>query len=183
MASHNNNNNHPAATDRIDYHQLKVADLRAICRQYGLAVSGVKAALIERIQAHLESQQLKQQQQHQPSPATVDSSLARFTPRAPDDDVRSNFLQALIEEYLHARGGRASSRDLGRYLAVNPASSNGRKYPSALVELKETTRGGLRQFVGQYPERFGLVAGNDSEHEYEFWVSLLAKPTATTTKR
>lgn len=165
-----------SAANIVDYSQLKVSDLRIICRQHGLIVSGVKASLIERITAHLESQVEQQQQQQD----LVDQPDL-FSTQTPED-VRSEYLQGLVEEYLHAGGGRANSRHLGRYLAANPSSApSDIRYPSALAELKSTTRGGLRQFVGQYPSRFGLVDGSDGDHEYEFWVFLVASIATTGT--
>jgi hypothetical protein len=67
---------------------------------------------------------------------------------------------------LLAKGGTASSRDIGRYLQANKSSS-GRPPPtdSALKELKREY-GGLSRFVDCYSELFSRDDDAGDEHAF-----------------
>lgn len=110
-----------------------VAQMREICRENNLPVSGKKIELLERIQNHFNVKV-----------ESDDTNMERVDP--------STRLEMLVLEYVKAAGGEASSRDVGRYLAVNKASSDrlakskGERMVSALQEMKEL-HGGLLKFV------------------------------------
>jgi len=144
----NNNNNHndvATATATVttndlteDYSSHKIAELKERCRQRGLAVSGTKAVLLQRVLDDVETeskqqrQQRQQQQQQQHKPATTTTTTT--TPSSPI----IQYLDKLIKEYLLASGGEASSRDIGRYLTAKEISERrGISYGSALKELKD----------------------------------------------
>jgi hypothetical protein len=147
----------------IDYSEFTVAELKDICRKNKLPVSGVKATLIKRIEDHMAEK--KEAKNH-----IMDNV---------DPDRR---LEMLVLEYLHATGGEASSRDVGRYLAANKASDQrlaleqGQRNVSALKEMKERY-GSLLRFVERselcnyygkdaspVSHEFTVVAANDAQH-------------------
>ncbi|KAG7346497.1 NYN domain containing protein [Nitzschia inconspicua] len=117
----------------LDLDKCTLVELRAICRENGLAVSGKKAELLERVQKHLSL--------NERSDETITEQV--------DPSTR---LEMLVLEYVKAAGGEATSRDVGRYLVVNKASSdrlsrqNDGRPISALQEMKELY-GGLLKFV------------------------------------
>jgi hypothetical protein len=85
-------------------------------------------------------------------------------------------LQELVKEYLHASGGRASSRDIGRYLAASKRENDNFAGPvSALTELK-AGYGGLTSFFQANEEFFSVdqdFADGDGEGgKYAFQVLL-----------
>jgi NYN domain/SAP domain len=116
-----------------ELNECTVVQLKDICRENNLPVSGKKIDLLERIQNHFA---LK-----------IRNDIA-----AMDKVDPSTRLEMLVLEYVKAAGGEASSRDVGRYLTVNQASnnrlalSNGGRRVSALQEMKEL-HGALLKFV------------------------------------
>lgn len=70
------------------------------------------------------------------------------------DAAVSAHLEALIKEYLTASGGKAGSRDIGRYLAANSDSRKGNR--SALTELKDAY-GSLLTFVLSRSDTFSVL--------------------------
>jgi hypothetical protein len=120
-----------------DFSIRTVPELREICRKKGLAVSGRKAELVERIQSYDTGQREK-----------------NGTKKGISVERR---LENIILEYLRAKGGAASSRRVAQYLAANSASKErqevmgqiGRKV-TALAELKEIY-GSLNAFVEKSP--------------------------------
>lgn len=70
------------------------------------------------------------------------------------DPAISSHLETLVKDYLHASGGLAGSRDIGRYLAANSGSRRGNK--SALTELKETY-GSLLTFILTRQDVFAVL--------------------------
>ena len=100
-----------------------------------MPVSGKKADLIQRLKEDDESKK--------------DKDIISHADLEPQD-----YLHGLIMEYLHVKGGEASSRDVGRYLAANSASPKGgltkdqNTRVSALQELKKLS-GSLKQFLSQ----------------------------------
>jgi hypothetical protein len=117
-----------------DFSTLTVAKLKEVCRERSLPVSGKKDELIKRIEDAIEAEKEKTQ------------------PVALEEMEPSDYLHGLILEYLQVKGGQASSRDVGRYLAANKASpkrmltEDGRV--AALTELKEFS-GSLHKFAVQ----------------------------------
>lgn len=70
-------------------------------------------------------------------PHVGSSSSSSSSTKIDLDNATSPHLEALIKEYLTASGGKAGSRDIGRYLAANSDSQKGGNKRSALTELKE----------------------------------------------
>ena len=128
----------------VDYNVLTIQKLKEICREKGLKVSASKKIeLVERIEEHLKSENMQEE-------------------NTSDEKGPVEYLKSLVLEYLHASGGRASSRDVGRYLAANKGSTG--RNTSALAELKETY-GNLNVFIKQVP-CFFVVPGPDGGHEF-----------------
>ena len=153
-----------------DFSELKVAELKKECRERGLPVSGTKAALLERIQADVERQieQLKEEndartQMRRPHMSGRINGEGRGLPSRQVHPIdvppkTEQYLEGLVREYIKARGGRASSRDIGRYLSVNADSTGQAGNPqegrrTALSELK-SLYGGLNGFIMNRPESF-----------------------------
>jgi hypothetical protein len=96
-------------------------------------------------------------------------------------------IEELIREYLHASGGEASSRNIGRYLAANAAfparksgdAMNGTFHDSALKQLKHHY-GSLAGYLSTKENVFDKVSndfqsrqgGNDSPLDHSFVVRL-----------
>ena len=72
------------------------------------------------------------------------------------DSAASPHLEALIKECLTASGGKAGSRDIGRYLAANSDSRKGGNNRSALTELKEIF-GSLLAFIMSREDVFTVL--------------------------
>lgn len=148
-----------------DYSKMTVATLKEICREKNLPVSGKKDDLKERLEecyqeyeklARIASQKRRLEWKEAPrkaiarinAPSNVYSStlpqldLTQTTKTI--DSRTAAHLEELVKEYLTARGGVASSRDIGRYLAANSDSGKGNQ--SALAELKESY-GSLLSFL------------------------------------
>ena len=139
-----------AAPERpADYSTKTVTELRELCRGKGLKVSGKKSELVERLEGASED----------------DSS---------EDDSSFRYLEDLILEYLHASGGKSSSRGVGRYFTANKPSPHCTKdnpsIKTALHELKQQY-GSLRQFVG-LSEKVEEEEGSD----YEFFIHAPSRP-------
>lgn len=88
------------------------------------------------------------------------------------DTGLSAHLENLIKEYLRASGGKASSRDVGRYLAANGASRRGSK--SALTELKEAY-GSLLSFLRLRTNLFVVIDEEGYGGHYGFEIKLKHK--------
>lgn len=135
-----------------DYSTFKVAELKERCRDRGLPVSGTKAVLLERVEADVEEEKKRLEEEHkannqrkgtirpvatarlniQPS---FQLELEKFDTENIDPAIKEHLIN-VIKEYLQASGGRAGSRDIGRYLAANKALDTD-QYVSALQELKK----------------------------------------------
>jgi hypothetical protein len=147
-----------------NYSVYKLLQLKEFCRSRALPVSGTKAALIERL--------LEDDQQ---------SAGTQLAVQAPDiemtglDSRVSEHLIGLVKEYLRARGGRASSRDIGRYLLASSSYSsreNRGKATTALSELKDIY-GGLAKFIISSSDHFDRTeATMTPDGGWEFFVSL-----------
>jgi hypothetical protein len=137
----------------LDYSTYTVARLKEVCRERNLAVSGKKADLIERI-----ADDVNEGGAHQP-------------PSATDSVEPTDYLEGLLLEYLHVKGGRASSRDVGRYLQANKASAKRLQdqlsHVSALSELKELY-GSTKKFVIQ--STHFSVEEMESDDAFEFGI-------------
>jgi len=135
----------------VDYSAFTVAELKDMCREKGLKVSArKKSELIERIEAHTENEK----------------SQLKNT----DIDLEpEKYLEMLVLEYLHASGGKASSRDVGRYMAVNKASYERclkGQHISALSEMKECY-GSLNSFVRRFSYLYTTRA-----QDHEFYICI-----------
>jgi uncharacterized LabA/DUF88 family protein len=161
-----------------DYSKCTVVQLKDRCRERGLPVVGLKAELLERVQVdvQLEIAKLKEERGATTTTTTTMSGsapsqswlTAGFIP--PEESVSAH-LKGLVIEYIKARGGRASSRDVGRYLAANKSSKGNNS--SALQELK-TAYGGLAYFLNWYSDTFGRADahGVDRNNKYAFQITL-----------
>jgi uncharacterized LabA/DUF88 family protein len=132
-----NLNNNITPTERMpkvdsDFEKMTVEQLKGRCRAAGLPVSGRKAQLIERLQSHTNENSAK-----------VD--------RQPPYEESTQRLIRMVIEYLHAKGGRASSRDVGRYLAANSASESVRNDPGRIQQ------GGRMSALSEVKELFGTL--------------------------
>lgn len=164
-----------------DYSKCKVAELKDICRERGLLVSGTKVALMERIQQDVDSQVLELQRQHSSSKTRmkrpsiagrINGDQRRRVPATVASPETEKYLEGLIQEYVQARGGKASSRDIGRYLAANGSSGQTESCKTALVELK-SLYGGLSAFLANRPDSFQLINDDSTDTTlFEFLVSL-----------
>lgn len=149
---------------RADYASFTVAKLKERCKERGLSTSGLKADLLERVETDVKEQVAELQK----APSNVHD--VRAQPQVGD------YILELIKEYLHARGGKASSRDVGRYLAANKRQREGsHEIISANQELKAYF-GGLKFFVEAHADvldaEHNYVDGNDAFGKYAFMVSL-----------
>lgn len=167
----------------VDYSVYKVADLKERCRERGLPVSGTKAVLLERVQADVEEQKGHLEEEHKKklmqvpirhrATARIDPGLQMKLERMDNiDPAVTDHISSLTKEYIHACGGKAGSRDLGRYLATNKAY-NTSKYVSALHEVKEMY-GSLVNFIMANSDTFskGRTVLTDVGKQYGFpvWV-------------
>jgi hypothetical protein len=144
-----------------DYSVLTVNDLKARCRERNLPVSGVKAQLLERIKKDNEEQI-----------ARVVTEKRRDLPpasRSPSLTSSPDYLHDLVFEYVKARGGKATSRDVGRYLAANRGSKS--KFGAyvegltALQELKDRY-GSLLSFIAMQPDLIATRAEESEDHSF-----------------
>ena len=105
-----------------DYSEKTVASLKYYCKEYGLKVSGTKAELLERLQEHVVQEKEKFLQENAAKPkrqsTPVASTPAVTTPIATlsviptvtPDGIKIGYLESLVLEFVHAKGGRANSR-------------------------------------------------------------------------
>ena len=104
---------------------------------------------------------------HQTSPEQTQrfsSANMRSQSRHIDSNI-SDHIEALIKEYLKARGGIASSRDIGRYLAANTGlahsgnmKTNNDRRLTALQQMKENY-GSLASYISSKADIFVTVSG------------------------
>lgn len=125
--------------DETDYSKFTIVNLKELCRERGLKVTGSKAILVERI---IQDNIMKVQAQNL-TPKPIRGSTINHESQI-QDTPESRLFIAQINEYLTASGGEASSRDVGRYLAAAPGLRG--RGTSALTELKEAFVS-LRAFV------------------------------------
>lgn len=166
-----------------DYSKYKVVELKEICKERGLLVSGTKPVLLERIQKDVAEKvtQLKKQKRaamkrphitgriNGEGQSRVQTSLSSVQP-VPQETTQ--YLVGLVREYVQARGGEAGSRDLGRYLAANGSSDGGGRNTSALVTLKNLY-GGLAAFISSRSDEFTKIEEDSSiPGDYEFRIRL-----------
>lgn len=165
-----------------DYSFCLARELKDACRKFGLPVSGTKPVMLERIQQYVDGQVALWKAQDE----KTNSDLRRLPLERRNDNYLpmveesvAAYLKGLMEEYLHAKGGIAGSRDVGRYLAANKSSSSSVQRPfqkssSALVELKKAYNS-LNSFVVCCPDSFYIQpgSGNEKSAKYEFRIALL----------
>jgi hypothetical protein len=123
-----------------NFEKCTVPQLKNYCRIHKLKVSGTKGELLERILEH-EKALVSDSTQSPPGHPTEDSN---------EEESAEVYISNLIREYIQVKGGKASSRDVGRYLGANKCSPHRRrnetKWVSALQELKDHY-GSLNAFV------------------------------------
>ena len=154
----------------MDYSQFTVVKLKEICRDRGLAVSGTKAAIIERIEQDIAlglQATVEKRVESLKTPRLGDPILHSQEPQLPETP-ESRFFIMHMKEYLTASGGEASSRDVGRYLAAAPGMRGRGSSSSALTELKETFNS-LRLFVDRNAAHFYRA---DCDTQYEFRIGI-----------
>lgn len=185
-----------------DYSEKTVASLKYYCKEYELKVSGTKAELLERIQEYVNQEKEKFLEEHAAKPkrqstpaattpaATTPSATPMVTPSVipsvTPEGIEIGYLEALVLEFVDAKGGRANSRDVGRYLAANKPSAVHddltrfrpiRGKFSALSELK-ARHGTVVGFCLDNPTLFEKLDMTEDERELDdpegkhaaFWV-------------
>lgn len=162
-----------------DYTQCKVAELKEVCREWGLPVSGTKVVLLGRIESQVEEAKAKLNQSQ--FSARINGDVRLMQPPHTSiqvSDEAAEYLEGLVKEYIQASGGKASSRDIGRYLAINSdssirnGSSDDRGRSSALTEMKGLY-GGLNSFIRNRQESFEKLDGKSAGMgPFEFLVGL-----------
>jgi hypothetical protein len=171
---------------------LTVANLREMCREKQLSVSGRKADLIERLQKYIDQLKMEKEpslaENKSDGSSTVDQSVQKLTVErtrrssqmisGDNNQLTSAYLEGLIKEYLKASGGTASSNNIGRYLSANSASGHilskdGVKFSSALQEMKECY-GSLATFMKLKDSMFETMASSvgDDSSIFSFAVTL-----------
>ena len=142
-----------------DYTSYTVPMLRECCRERGLSTSGRKAELLERVQEYAKKEIAK-----------------KGDGEAPATQGLAEYLLGLIREYLHASGGSANSRDIGRYLAANQMQKPGTVDKISANSLLKAKFGGLNNFVTSYEDLFEVdedyVDGTSQAGKWAFRVSL-----------
>jgi hypothetical protein len=133
-----------------DYSACTVFELKECCRERGLAVSGVKAFLLDRIQKDSKAQITRFEVDFYTKQRTQLQSQKHSTSKEADRSVD------LVIEYLRASGGKAGSVSVGRYLVAN----------HALQEVK-ASYGSLSAFVDHYSDTFELFDSGDESYDYQ----------------
>ena len=139
-----------------DFSKLTVVELKDICRERNLRVSGTKAILIERIQNDIEKEE------------------ENSSETTGDEESISKYLENLVKYYITQCGGNVSSRDLGRFLATNKAYKS--DSISALQQLKDIF-GGVASFLNQRNHLFVTIRNQEqsfggSSNSYSFGIKL-----------
>jgi len=172
-----------------DYSACTVAQLKERCKERGLPVSGVKSALLERIETDVKEQieELEMAINNSRDGKEIESYAAAQSQQPdwapPVSEATAGYLEDLVVEYLRARGGKASSRDVGRYLAANrvplpdatggssATHSNSSFSPSSALQELKTHYGSLQNFIACRPERIekssSVEAGRDGNYGFE----------------
>ncbi|KAL7579745.1 hypothetical protein ACA910_021887 [Epithemia clementina (nom. ined.)] len=141
------------STTEKDLSAYTVAQLKELCRERDLPTTGLKAQLVQRVMEDVEKEkQLSRLKQPAASHAQAPQHFPSPVPPKPAVDPKvESYLQGIVKEYLRARGGQASSRDIGRYLVANKASDV--RHNTASVELK-VHYNNLSFFISCYPDVF-----------------------------
>lgn len=147
--------------EEVDYSTWTVVNLKELCREKQLPVSGTKAVLIERIQKAEEE-----------ADKIVHESSSRASGLSNKDSLEK-YLVDLVKYYIVESRGYASSRDLGRYLATNYRASEKSNNRSASQELKDTF-GGVAAFLNQQSHIFTTVKepSDGDPKNYSFGIKL-----------
>ena len=145
---------------KVEYSTFTVAQLKEVCKDMGLRVTGRKSELIERI---VESDEEKMNDSESPERTNVSTTSG--------NGKIEKYLVDLVKYYIVESRGYASSRDLGRFLATNKGS--GSNSNSALSELKDTF-GGVAAFLNQRSHIFTTVreASDGDPMNYSFGIKL-----------
>jgi hypothetical protein len=142
-----------------DYSECTVAELKERCRERGLAVSGVKVALLARIQKDLKEQITRFKDEfHSIQIANGDAykvqSQNDYT--GTSQEASDDHLVDLVVEYLRASGGKAGSASVGRYLVANHA-----------LQKVKGFYGSLAGFIHHYSDTFELFDSDDGSYDYQ----------------
>jgi hypothetical protein len=117
-----------------------------------VVLQGAKAVLVDRIEAS--ERERRRREEIEELRAGADK-VAPYRPpyiRAIIPQEVSQYLRGLVVEYLRASGGRASSRNVGRYLAANK-SMKGSSGQTALQDLKRFYSS-VAHFIQMHPQTF-----------------------------
>lgn len=164
----------------LEYTSYTLSQLKDVCREMGLPVSGLKAAVLDRIQAALQKQRdcsdplpksYRKQSSMQSQSSVNDKSIPQST---------SRHLLGLLTEYISASGGKANSRAVGRYLAANRSSTGSVKsrQGSALHELK-SFYGSLASFVQVHSDVLYRLDSSSDDNDFSFSIGLRPKEAAS----
>ncbi len=160
--------------EKIDYSSYTVVQLKEICRDRGLPVSGTKAVLIERIESDDDEESTVVSSA--PASSTIDQSyqdtnVNNYNQQLSGKEHIRKYLVDLIKYYIVESRGYASSRDVGRFLATNRATSS--ESMTALQELKENF-GGVAAFLNQQSNTFMTVreASDGDPSNFSFGIKL-----------
>jgi hypothetical protein len=151
-----------------DYSLCTVTELKERCRERGLAVSGVKSALLDRIQEDLKTQITRfKDELHSKQVTNGDSATAQSQKGTPQEASDDHLSVDLVVEYLRASGGKAGSASVGRYLAAN----------NALQKVK-VSYGSLSDFIHHYADTFELFGTPSGDENHNFQIVLRKDVTA-----
>ena len=149
----------------IHLQSLKVTQLKEMCRERSLPVSGRKADLIERLETAILSAAQSQQ-----TAEAIDSPSPASRLVTHHDETTSEYLIVLVKDYVKARGGVATSRDIGRFLAATQAPND--PSLSALSDLKKQF-GSLAGFIRKHASIFVRDDRTSGSSSHEFHVSVV----------
>lgn len=131
---------------------LSKIELKELCRELGLKVSGTKAELIARIN---EQSNGNQSAPVPPQPPSVSVPSA--------GERQTDFLLGLVVEFMRANNGRVGSRNMGRYLAAN----NGRTGTGTALQDLKGMYGSLSNFLSTYSDLFSTHPHNGETAEFD----------------
>jgi len=154
-----------------NFSALKVVELKEICRERGLFVSGTKKQLIDRITEDVEREAAEATAETTKTQTVVEEPATAAVITNPEKTRPDEYLKSLVRDFILSSGGTARARPLGRHLAKCPSSTG--EHRSANQELK-SIYGSLAQFVDGYKEEFARsrIATSDQKEPFSYDISL-----------